>query len=192
MYPTTDATIPPYDPTANRDRRALWGLKRGFETGIGETTGGADNSSRYESKLTERYRRRWLEWVDRCVDDEPRCLSLGETDGGVAGYVFLLPGRLSFVWDAAVVHDRAGGRQHQIRRDDERADDRTRDRVGDAAGPTATPTATRSAVGTMYKSGANPSPPTNSTVLSPPSRFPDTSPSRESSMRARTTSAVSA
>lgn len=105
MYPTTDATIPPYDPTANRDRRALWGLKRGFETGIGETTGGADNSSRYESKLTERYRRRWLEWVDRCVDDEPRCLSLGETDGGVAGYVFLLPERLSFVWDAAVVHE---------------------------------------------------------------------------------------
>ena len=105
MYPTTDATIPPYDPTANRDRRALWGLKRGFETGIGETTGGADNSSRYESKLTERYRRRWLEWVDRCVDDEPRCLSLGETDGGVAGYVFLLPERLSFVWDAAVVNE---------------------------------------------------------------------------------------
>lgn len=102
----TDATIRPYDPTASRDRRALWDLKRGFETGIGETTGGADKSSRYESKLTETYRRRWLEWVDRCVDDEPRCLSLGETDdGGVAGYVFLLPERLSFVWDAAVVNE---------------------------------------------------------------------------------------
>lgn len=102
----TDATIRPYDPASDRDRRALWDLKRGFETGIGKATGGADKSSRYESKLTQGYKRRWLEWVDRCVDDEERCLSLAETESeGVVGYVFVLPERLSFVWDAAVVNE---------------------------------------------------------------------------------------
>ncbi len=98
------ATIRSYDPDAAGDRRALWRFKTAFETELGGTTGGAEKSTAYEAKLTDDYRRRWLDWVQRCVEDDGRCLSVAEADGAI-GYVFVLPERLSFVWDAAVVNE---------------------------------------------------------------------------------------
>jgi ribosomal protein S18 acetylase RimI-like enzyme len=101
----TETTVRAYDPSSERDRQALWARKVDFETEIGETTGSAEKSSRYDSKLTDEYKRRWLAWVERCVDDDGRCLSLADAGAGVAGYVFVLPERLSFIWDAAVVNE---------------------------------------------------------------------------------------
>jgi len=100
----TDPTIRPCDPDA--DRSALWELKRAFETELG-AAGGDGKAATYEEKLTDDYRRRWLAWVDRCVADEPRCVTVasGSTGDSLLGYVFLLPERLSFVWDAAVVNE---------------------------------------------------------------------------------------
>lgn len=108
----TGVGLRPYDPGDEGDRRALWSLKTAFETGLGTGTGGEEKADRYERKLDEAYRRRWLAWVDRCVDDEERCLLLAEASGpeaggesGVVGYVFLLPERLAFIWDAAVINE---------------------------------------------------------------------------------------
>jgi ribosomal protein S18 acetylase RimI-like enzyme len=100
----TDPTLRPYDPGADRD--ALWSLKRAFETGLG-AAGDEAKAATYESKLTDEYRRRWLAWVDRCIADEPRCVTVAADgdEGAPVGYVFLLPERLSFVWDAAVVNE---------------------------------------------------------------------------------------
>lgn len=96
--------VRPYDPEEPADREALWSLKRAFETTLGAGTGGDAKRDRYESKLTDEYRRQWLAWVDRCLDaEDPVCLA--EADGSVVGYVFLLPERLSFVWDGAVVNE---------------------------------------------------------------------------------------
>lgn len=122
-----DATVRPYEPS---DADALWTLKRGFETGLGDGTGGDAKAATYEAKLTEEYRRRWLDWVDRCVDEQAATVTVadpdadasedaaaGDTDaaGGdsddtddpsdLAGYVFVLPESLSFVWDAAVLNE---------------------------------------------------------------------------------------
>mgnify|MGYP006274550395 CR=1 FL=1 len=120
-----DATIRPYEPS---DADALWALKRGFETGLGAGTGGDVKAATYEAKLTEEYRRRWLDWVSRCVDEQASTVTVaeaggdaaatggaagdtasdGETDGSaadLAGYVFVLPESLSFVWDAAVLNE---------------------------------------------------------------------------------------
>ena len=101
----TEATgVRPYDP--DRDREALWELKRGFELGIGEK-GGEEKESAYEGKLDSSYRTRYLEWVERCVADED-CVFVadaGEGRDGLDGYLFLLPERLSFVWDAAVLNE---------------------------------------------------------------------------------------
>ncbi|PSQ33177.1 GNAT family N-acetyltransferase [Halobacteriales archaeon QS_9_70_65] len=97
-----DATLRPYD--AETDRAALWALKRAFETELG-AAGGDEKATAYERKLTDDYRERWLAWVDRCVADDPRCVTVAERDGGPVGYVFLLPERLAFVWDAAVVDE---------------------------------------------------------------------------------------
>ncbi|QZP37594.1 GNAT family N-acetyltransferase [Halobaculum magnesiiphilum] len=128
-----DATIRPYEPN---DADALWGLKRGFETGLGDGTGGDAKAATYEAKLTEEYRRRWLDWVDRCVDEQAATVTVaavggdagaGEAAAGdaadddtgghdgdpddnddpsaLAGYVFVLPESLSFVWDAAVLNE---------------------------------------------------------------------------------------
>lgn len=97
------ATIRPYDPET--DREELWRLKRAFETGIGANTGGESKGAVYEAKLTDGYRERYLEWVDRCVDDEA-CVFVAEDGAGeLAGYAFLLPERLAFVWDAAVLNE---------------------------------------------------------------------------------------
>ncbi|MUV85267.1 GNAT family N-acetyltransferase [Natronomonas sp. CBA1123] len=99
---TEKPTLRPYDPEA--DREALWELKRAFETGLG-AEGGDEKAATYESKLTDEYRREWLAWVDRCVADDERCVTLAVADGEAVGYVFVLPERLAFVWDAAVVNE---------------------------------------------------------------------------------------
>ena len=97
-----DATLRPYD--AEIDRAALWALKRAFETELG-AAGGDEKATAYDAKLTDDYRERWLAWVDRCVAGDPRCVTVAERDDGLVGYVFLLPERLAFVWDAAVVNE---------------------------------------------------------------------------------------
>lgn len=100
-----DPTVRPYDPEMAADRRTLWALKEAFETDLGAETGGEEKASRYEAKLTDKYRRRWLAWVRRCVADERRCVTLADVDDEAIGYVFLLPERLAFIWDGAVVNE---------------------------------------------------------------------------------------
>ncbi|RAW43980.1 GNAT family N-acetyltransferase [Halorubrum sp. 48-1-W] len=109
----------PYDATTDAD--ALYGLKTAFERGLGENTGGDDKAAAYDGKLTADYREKWLAWVDRCVADEPRCVTVAVdgTDGDdgeaavsvagsgpdLVGYVFCLPEQLAFIWDAAVINE---------------------------------------------------------------------------------------
>jgi len=95
-------TVRPY---AGEEAGALWGLKRGFELGLGSATGGDEKQATYEGKLTEEYRASWLDWAERCVDEDERCVHLGVADGRPVGYVFVLPESLSFVWDAAVLNE---------------------------------------------------------------------------------------
>ena len=127
MRETAD-TGPIVRPYRDSDADALWALKRGFETGLGAGTGGEEKAATYEAKLTDEYRRRWLDWVDRCVDEQASTVTVaeaggdaaatggaagdtsgdGETDESavdLAGYVFVLPESLSFVWDAAVLNE---------------------------------------------------------------------------------------
>lgn len=92
-------------PYAPGDEADLWGLKRGFELGIGESTGGDDKTTAYEGKLTDEYRENWLTWVDDCVDENGRCVTVATEDGELAGYVFVLPASMAFVWDAAVLNE---------------------------------------------------------------------------------------
>lgn len=92
----------PYEPA--EDRIALWGFKYAFETGLGSGTGDETKEAAYEAKLTDAYRDRYLDWVERCVADEPRCVTLAEGEEP-AGYVFVLPERLAMIWDAAVVNE---------------------------------------------------------------------------------------
>jgi GNAT superfamily N-acetyltransferase len=93
--------VRPYD----GDDDALWELKRGFETGLGEGTGGEEKAAAYAAKLDDDYRERWLDWVARCVDEDDRCVQVAPGDDGPAGYVFVLPESLAFVWDAAVLNE---------------------------------------------------------------------------------------
>lgn len=90
------------------DADDLWELKRAFETELGGT-GDEEKESAYAEKLTDDYRTRWLGWVEDCVAENPRSVLLGTVpdgdEGEVAGYVFLLPESLAFVWDAAVVNE---------------------------------------------------------------------------------------
>ena len=101
-------TVRPYE---SDDAAALWALKRGFETGLGAGTGGDEKAATYEAKLTDEYRRRWLDWVDRCVAEQAATVTVaeGEPEGDegeeLLGYVFVLPESLSFVWDAAVLNE---------------------------------------------------------------------------------------
>ncbi len=90
-----------YDP--DRDRADLWELKAAFEREL--AAGNQAKVDRYADKLTDRYRTRYLDWVERCVADEPDCLTVAATADGLAGFVFLLPADLAFVWDAAVVNE---------------------------------------------------------------------------------------
>jgi GNAT superfamily N-acetyltransferase len=93
--------IRPYDPGG--DDEELWRLKRSFELELG----GQDDAKRraYEGKLTDGYRRRYLEWVERCVADDPRCVTVADDGDRLVGYVFVLPERLAMVWDAAVLNE---------------------------------------------------------------------------------------
>jgi ribosomal protein S18 acetylase RimI-like enzyme len=120
--------VRPYDPAT--DAEGLYARKLAFERGLGENTGGDEKAVAYEGKLTDGYRERWLAWVDRCVADDERCVTVavdegGESEGGgggnddenggdknaedesgeVVGYVFVLPERLAMVWDAAVINE---------------------------------------------------------------------------------------
>ncbi len=95
--------IRPYDPAEDRD--ALWDLKRGFELGLGTGTGNDEKRERYEEKLSEAYRERYLAWVERCVDEQGEAVSLAVSDGEVVGYAFVLPASLAFIWDAAVLNE---------------------------------------------------------------------------------------
>ena len=87
------------------DREALWRLKCAFETDLGAGTGGESKAERYAEKLTDEYRLQWLAWVDRCLAEDDRCVTLAVSGDEAVGYVFLLPERLAFVWDAAVVNE---------------------------------------------------------------------------------------
>ncbi len=105
----------PYDPDRAGDPAALWRLKRAFERELGA---GGEKATAYDAKLTDDYRRRYLDWVARCVADDP-LVWLAVEDGaeravsdeedtpadGVVGYAFLLPERLAMVWDGAVLNE---------------------------------------------------------------------------------------
>ena len=104
----------PYDPETDAD--ALYGLKTAFERGLGESTGGDQKAAVYEGKLIDADRERWLAGVDRCVDDDERCVTVAVDEGSdgpdgdnaaenLVGYVFVLPERLAMVWDAAVINE---------------------------------------------------------------------------------------
>ncbi len=94
--------IRPYEPS---DADELWELKRAFELGLGTGTGGDDKADLYEGKLTEEYRERYLDWVERCVSQDERCVTVADEDGELAGYVFVLPETLAFIWDAAILNE---------------------------------------------------------------------------------------
>jgi ribosomal protein S18 acetylase RimI-like enzyme len=104
--------VRPYDPATAGDPDALWRLKRAFEREIGGGTGDDAKEVAYERKLTDDYRRRYLDWAAGCVDDEPGCITVVQLppsacSGSKAfvGYVFVLPERLAMVWDAAVLNE---------------------------------------------------------------------------------------
>ncbi len=96
------AEIRRYDPETDRD--ALWELKRSFELTLASGTGGAEKERSYRGKLTEEYRDRYLAWVDRCLEEEPRAVTVADDDG-LVGYVFVLPESLAMIWDAAVLNE---------------------------------------------------------------------------------------
>ena len=98
-----NADVRPYDPDA--DREAMWELKRSFELTLASGTGGEKKERTYEEKLTDEYRERYLEWVDRCVDEQPQSVTVADVDGELVGYVFVLPESLSMIWDAAVLNE---------------------------------------------------------------------------------------
>jgi ribosomal protein S18 acetylase RimI-like enzyme len=93
----------PYDPA--RDADELWALKRAFEAELGSGTGDDAKAERYRGKLDGDYRSRYLDWVERCVAEEPRAIHVAESDDALAGYVFVLPESLSMIWDAAVLNE---------------------------------------------------------------------------------------
>jgi ribosomal protein S18 acetylase RimI-like enzyme len=98
--------IRPYEPG---DAEGLWDCKRAFELGLGSGTGGDDKDEKYRGKLDREYREEWFEWVERCVDADPKCVTVAvdETDGSdtLTGYVFVLPESHRFIWDAAVLNE---------------------------------------------------------------------------------------
>ncbi|KTG08471.1 GNAT family acetyltransferase [Haloprofundus marisrubri] len=93
-------------PYATDEYDDLWTLKRAFELGIGDGTGGDDKRETYEAKLTDTYREQYREWVGRCVDEDERTVQVAENDEGeLVGYAFVLPASLSMIWDAAVLNE---------------------------------------------------------------------------------------
>ncbi|MFP8891673.1 GNAT family N-acetyltransferase [Natrialbaceae archaeon A-CW2] len=111
-----DTRIRPYDPDTDRD--ALWALKTGFERGLGTGTGGHEKAKLYDAKLNDEYREGYLEWVERCLTEEPGAVTVAErntVDGEdlpttgqgtqLVGYVFVLPESLAYIWDSAVLNE---------------------------------------------------------------------------------------
>ena len=97
------ADVRPYEDGDDDD---LWRLKRGFELGLGSGTGGDDKRETYEAKLTDEYRVRWLSWAKRCAAEQAEAVTVADAgDDGLAGYAFVLPESLAFVWDAAVLNE---------------------------------------------------------------------------------------
>ena len=94
--------IRPYEPG---DAEGLWDCKRAFELGLGSGTGADEKQAKYEGKLDAAYRESWFEWVERCVDADPRCVTVAVDEEGVVGYVFVLPESHRFIWDAAVLNE---------------------------------------------------------------------------------------
>jgi len=105
--------IRPYEPT---DSEGLWQRKREFERGLGSGTGGDAKAAKYLEKLDAEYREEWLAWVERCVAEDERCVTVavdpavaddpgGESGESVVGYVFVLPEPHRFIWDAAVLNE---------------------------------------------------------------------------------------
>lgn len=92
----------PYRPA---DADSLWELKRSFELGLGEGAGDGGKAERYRDKLDEDYREAYLEWVERCVEAEPRSVQVAERDGDLVGYAFVLPESFAYIWDAAVLNE---------------------------------------------------------------------------------------
>lgn len=91
-------------PLRDSEDEQLWELKRAFEEELGAT--GDDAKARtYEQKLDEAYRRDYLEWVQRCTEEDEGTVQVaaGETD--LRGYAFLLPESLAHIWDAAVLNE---------------------------------------------------------------------------------------
>lgn len=95
--------VRPYDP--DRDRPGLWALKRAFEHELGEESS-SDARAAYAAKLSEQYRERYLDWVERCVREAPSCVTVSARDpGDLVGYAFLLPESFAMIWDAAVLNE---------------------------------------------------------------------------------------
>lgn len=99
--------IRPYEPG---DEAGLWDCKRAFELGLGAGTGGDEKEAKYAGKLDESYRTEWFEWIERCVDSDPRCVTVAVAAGDhgseeVVGYVFVLPESHRFIWDSAVLNE---------------------------------------------------------------------------------------
>ena len=95
--------IRPYD--SARDADDFWKLKRAFELGLGEGTGDDEKGETYAAKVDDDYRRHYLDWVDRCVGDDERCVTVADSGSELVGYVFVLPERLAMIWDAAVLNE---------------------------------------------------------------------------------------
>ncbi|WP_231185089.1 GNAT family N-acetyltransferase [Haladaptatus sp. DYF46] len=94
--------IRPYEES---DVEEFWKLKRAFELGLGAGTGGNDKEAVYENKLTEDYRERYLDWVNRCVGEDERCVIVADAGDELVGYVFVLPEAFAFIWDAAILNE---------------------------------------------------------------------------------------
>ncbi|KZN25798.1 GNAT family acetyltransferase [Haladaptatus sp. R4] len=94
--------IRPYEPS---DADEFWALKRAFELGLGSGTGGDNKADLYEGKLTDEYRERYLDWVAWCVNRDGRCVTVADAGDELAGYVFVLPDELAFIWDAAILNE---------------------------------------------------------------------------------------
>ena len=87
------------------DAGGLWECKRGFELGLGSATGDDAKEATYRGKFDDDYRDSYLDWVDRCLVENERCVQVTVRDGQVLGYVFVLPESLAHIWDAAVLNE---------------------------------------------------------------------------------------
>lgn len=101
--------VRPYDSVDPDDAAGLWSLKEAFERELGGKD--AEKAEKYDGKLTDDYRERYLDWVARCTENED-CLLLavdgernGDEDEAIVGYAFMLPEEMAMVWDAAVLNE---------------------------------------------------------------------------------------